>query len=228
MHCARHIFAHWHKDYKGDEMKMKMIFWKAAKAYNMVEYNEVLEETGAQNPAAVEAFRRYNPKVLCRAYMDTSTKVDVIVNNLAETFNGYIIQARTKHLIYMLEEIRTALMQRLVLKKQDMEKNVSQVCPRIQAKLEKAKKQAAMCNPIPSTATVFQVSHQMDTYCVDLDARSCNCRKWDLTGIPYCHAIACLFLYHYKVEDFVSDWYKRDTYLKSYNNSIPPYVGERD
>ena len=60
--------------------------------------------------------------------MKTHTKADVIMNNIVETFNGYIVNARTKHLIYMLKDIITTLMQRLVLKRQEMEK--SSVTPR--------------------------------------------------------------------------------------------------
>ena len=63
--------------------------------------------------------------------MKTNTKVDVIMNNLAETFNGYIINVRTKHLIYMLEDIKIALVQRLVLKRREIKKSYVVVCPRI-------------------------------------------------------------------------------------------------
>uniref|UniRef100_A0A803MIV1 PB1-like domain-containing protein n=1 Tax=Chenopodium quinoa TaxID=63459 RepID=A0A803MIV1_CHEQI len=42
--------------------------------------------------------------------LKTSIKTDAITSNMAETFNGNIINAKTKHLLYMLEEIRTALM----------------------------------------------------------------------------------------------------------------------
>ena len=69
------------------------------------------------NHATTIGFRGANPKVFCKAFLKTYTKADVIVNNLAETFNRYIINARTKHLIYTLEDIRTTLMQRLVMKR---------------------------------------------------------------------------------------------------------------
>ncbi|KAL2931017.1 putative galactinol--sucrose galactosyltransferase 2, partial [Bienertia sinuspersici] len=39
-HCARHVFAHWHSVFKGDEMKE--LFWKAAKAYNQADYEDAL------------------------------------------------------------------------------------------------------------------------------------------------------------------------------------------
>ncbi|XP_021766110.1 uncharacterized protein LOC110730595 [Chenopodium quinoa] len=153
-HCARHIFAHWHKSFRGDEMKL--LFWRAAKSYNMSDYNDALNDMGKLDQEAVVGFRSYNPRVFCRAFMSTETQVDVIMNNLAQTFNGYIINVRTKHLIYMLEDIRTALMQRLALKKIHMEKTSSKVCPRIQVKLEKAKEQAAQCNVTLSVQPGFK------------------------------------------------------------------------
>ncbi|KAL2899172.1 Endoplasmic reticulum protein SC65, partial [Bienertia sinuspersici] len=137
-HCSMHIYAHWHKTSRGDEFKQ--LFWRAAKAYNMADFNDAQEDMGKVNSQSVDAFKSYNPRLFCRAFMNTDMKVDVIVNNLAETFNGYIITARTKHLLYMLEEIRTILMQRLATKKMEVEKNTTMICPRIQAKLEKAKR----------------------------------------------------------------------------------------
>ena len=69
-------------------------------------------------PAVVDGFKRYNPACFCRAYMSSTTKVDVIVNNMVKTFNGYIIIAQTKHIMHMLEDIRTQVMQRLYVKKE--------------------------------------------------------------------------------------------------------------
>ena len=121
----------------------------------MTDYNEALDEMENLNNVEAVGFRGANPKVLCRAFLKTNIKVVVIVNNLVETFNGYIINARTKHLIYMLEDIRTSLMQRLVMKRQGMEKTTSVLCPRIKAKLEKEKEEAANCFPMPSNTLIF-------------------------------------------------------------------------
>ena len=50
-------------------------------------------------------------------------------------------------MIYMLEDIRTTLMQRLVLKRQEMEKSYVVVCLRIQVKLEIEKKRGCQLLP---------------------------------------------------------------------------------
>lgn len=224
-HCARHIFANWHKTRRGDELKI--LFWKAAHAYNVADYNDALQKMAEVSSAAVDDFKAANPTCFCRAFIKTDTKCDVIVNNLAETFNGYIIQARTKHIIYMLEDIRSALMQRLVQKRQAMEKSTAIVCPRIQVKLNKEKEEAANCMAMPSSDILFQVNHRMDSLNVNLEKKTCTCRKWNLRGIPCCHAISCIFFLHMEAEAFVDECYLRATYLKAYNGSIPPCEGER-
>lgn len=133
---------------------MKLLFWKIAKSYNMADCTDALQELSELNIEAGESFQGYNPKLFCRAFLKTTIKTDVVTSNMAKTFNGYIISARTKHIIYMLEEIRTALMQRLVKKRQEMEKATSILCP----KLDKEKDKASQCEVIPSTNNLFNVT----------------------------------------------------------------------
>lgn len=206
---------------------MKLAFWKIAKAYNQTDYNEALDELAEKDPAAAASFRSYNPQNFCRAFMNPDIKCDAITNNMAETFNGYIIQARTKHLLFMMEDIRGALMQRVNTKKTEMEKQTSLLCPRIRALLEIEKNKAAYCDVIPSTENIFNVSHNLDSLVVNLGTKSCTCRKWDMMGVPCCHGVACIYFMHMEPEQFVDDWFKRDVYLRSYAHPIPALPGER-
>ena len=82
---------------------MKMMFWACAKAYSVSEFNERLKDMRDKDNDVVDALLSYNPSLFCSAFIKTITTNDVIVNNMAETFNAYIINARAKHIIYMLE-----------------------------------------------------------------------------------------------------------------------------
>ena len=44
-----------------------------------------------------------------------------------------------------------------------------------------------------SSNLIFQVNHKMDCLIVDMGGRTCTCRKWDMCGIPCCHAVSCIF-----------------------------------
>lgn len=52
-----------------------------------------------------------------RDFMRKNYTCDVIINNMAETFNAYTIHVRTKHLIDILEDVGIALVERIVVKK---------------------------------------------------------------------------------------------------------------
>jgi len=58
---------------------------------------------------AAHDFIAQDPRSFYRAFIKTHAKYDVIVNNPDKTFNACIVQARAKHLVFMLEDIRTAL-----------------------------------------------------------------------------------------------------------------------
>ncbi|XP_010694034.1 uncharacterized protein LOC104906903 [Beta vulgaris subsp. vulgaris] len=91
----------------------------------------------------------------------------------------------------------------------------------------KEKEEAAKCDVIPFTQSLFQVSYYLDTLIVELIGRNCTCRKWDMTGLPCCDAIATIFFIHKNVEDYVHPSYDKEAYIKAYVGFIPPIEGER-
>ena len=88
---------------------------------------------------AVEGNKSYNPTCFCRAFMKTSSRVDVIVNNMADAFNGYIINAKTKYIMSMLEDIKTTVMHKVVFEKGKDNKLKYGYEPKVIARLEKEK-----------------------------------------------------------------------------------------
>ncbi|XP_035830903.1 uncharacterized protein LOC110914631 [Helianthus annuus] len=222
--CARHIYANWHKTYKDEELKE--LFWKSTRSYCEADYLQAIEEMRGINPDAVEALLKQNPNWFNRCYLNTHTKCDVIVNNMAETFNGFIINARSKHIIHMLEDIRIQVMSRLVTKRIEMSARDVVICPKIQEKLDFSKQAAYRCEVYPSSYHVFQV-RDFDDVSVDLDNRTCTCRKWDLRGYPCKHVCAVARFLHKNAEEYVDLCYHKDTYMKAYEFSIPPIPSER-
>ncbi|KAK1432692.1 hypothetical protein QVD17_09590 [Tagetes erecta] len=221
--CARHIYANWHKKFKGDDLKG--LFWRAARAYCEKDYKKTLDEMKEVSMDAADAFLKQNPRCFCRCFLDPNSKCDVIVNNMAETFNGYILQSRSKHIIFMLEDIRLSIMTRLNTKEDEMADEKVIVCPRIQVKLNREKDNAFRCDVYPSSKTLFQVK-SYDDVVVNLRERTCSCRKWDLSGIPCFHVCAVAGFLKRDAEEFVHSYYTKEMYMKSYAYSILAMAGE--
>ena len=85
------------------------------------------------------------------------------------------------------------------------------VSPKVQKILEKAKRVAeewiATWHADDDFA-IFGVSNGVSTYAVNLKQKTCACRKWDLTGIPCCHVIACIWFNKKDPEEYVSSYYR--------------------
>lgn len=69
----------------------------------------------------------------------------------------------------------------------------------------------------------FQVgTHDGEQIVVDLDAKTCTCRRWALSGIPYLHAFSCIKSRNYNTINFVDNCYKQDTCIRA---NIPEING---
>ena len=71
-----------------------------------------------------------------RAWFNTFPKCDLLVKNLCECFNAYILNTRDLPIISMLEMIRKKLMKRYQAKRDGIRPMTSRLCLRIVAKLD--------------------------------------------------------------------------------------------
>ncbi|XP_076883263.1 uncharacterized protein LOC143531979 [Bidens hawaiensis] len=145
---------------------------------------------------------------------------------MAETFNGTIVQARSKHIIHMLEDIRVSIMTRLTTRYTEMLQKDVFVCPRVQKKLDKEKSWAHKCKVYPSSPTVFQDS-DWDDVSVDIGNKTCTCKMWELSGIPCKHVCALAGFMKRNSEEFAHESFLKEKYLKSYQFTIPPLPSEK-
>lgn len=154
---------------------------------------------------------------------------DIVVNNLAKTFNSWVLEARTKPIVELLEDIRKKVMIRMTSKREQIEKwTTSKVCPRIQEKLENAKVRASHCECIHNGKGVYEViENGTDGYKVNINTKECACRCWDVTGIPCHHAVACIWKRGHEPEDYNSDWFTIDMWRQAYEEVLTPVNGKK-
>ena len=81
-----------------------------------------LETIKLESNEAYEDLINRGPKYLCRIYIETWCKYNMVDNNICETFDSYIRKGREKPLIDMLDYIREKLMVRMVKQVQIMNK----------------------------------------------------------------------------------------------------------
>ncbi|XP_066164589.1 uncharacterized protein [Oryza sativa Japonica Group] len=113
-------------------------------------------------------------------------------------------------------------MTRFFNKQKEAQKWQGPICPKIRKKLLKIAEQANICYVLPAGKGVFQVEERGTKYIVDVVTKHCDCRRWDLTGIPCCHAIACIREDHLSEEDFLPHCYSINAFKAVYAENIIP------
>ncbi|GKF74827.1 hypothetical protein Tco_0224271, partial [Tanacetum coccineum] len=73
---------------------------------------------------------------------------------------------------------------------------------------------------------VFEARNEYGSFVVDIRARTCSCRSWQLSGIPCVHIVAVALTFLNKdPETYVSDWLKKDMFKEAYKYPIRPLKG---
>ncbi|KAK8549320.1 hypothetical protein V6N13_008996 [Hibiscus sabdariffa] len=130
--CVRHLY----NNFKGKALKDS--FWKAATSIYKREFQVALAKIESLSPQAFEWLKNVDPKFWSKSPFSTRSKCDMLLNNLYESFNKCVLEARSKPIIIMLEGIQTKIMNKIAKKKAEADKWTGVLCPKIQKKLEAA------------------------------------------------------------------------------------------
>ncbi|KAK9078780.1 hypothetical protein SSX86_002838 [Deinandra increscens subsp. villosa] len=171
-------------------------------------------------------------KTMASNKLEGRSTSDILLNNLCEVFNRQLTGGRDKPIITCLEYIREYLMKRIAGVHKLIAKCEGPLTPNATKILEGIKSEANNYLVSWNGANKFQVSGPRGNQCVvDVDLKTCSCRKWELTGIPCRHAVAVnweMARYRLEVgipETWVSEVYWLDTWKKVYAHTIDPING---
>jgi hypothetical protein len=208
-------------------LALKEQLWAAASSYTKYEFNDHMAVLKKMNECAYDFLNEVDPSTWCRAWFSDYPKCDLLVNNICECFNSYILKAREKPILSMLEMIRKKLMRRYQAKREGIAKLNGKLCPRIAAKLEEVGLEAIDCVAQYAGEKMFEVNTPNNKqFVVDIRRRRCGCRKWEITGIPCPHAVAAILYDCGDPEDYVDECFTIEVYKKAYAPVIYPMPSE--
>jgi hypothetical protein len=145
--------------------------------------------------------------------MDITCKTDLVVNNLSENFNSYILEQREKPIVTMMDQIRTKLMVKFTGARDGLALARWEITPIFAEQLETEKRFSRWCTPLNAGNEIWQVettyNGTRDVCAVNMLNKTRGCRKWDLTGVSCKNAIAAIFQARQHPEDFISFFFSK-------------------
>ncbi|KAM0825792.1 hypothetical protein ACQ4PT_069327 [Festuca glaucescens] len=218
--CVRHLHQNFAKHWRGDIFKNKL--WQIARATREVDWKQYMDEMKALDQDAYEYLEGIDPKQWCKAFFDDLPKCDLLLNNICEVFNKYILDAREMPVVTCLKKIMNQLMIRFVSKRKETEDMCGTICPKIRKKLDKNIDFAVNYGASPAAEQLFKVEGLRGEYEVNIQKLECTCRAWQLSGIPCRHACAVFRHERSKPESVVHKCYSIDAFKAAYGQVIMP------
>ncbi|KAH0673933.1 hypothetical protein KY284_025020 [Solanum tuberosum] len=219
--CARHILANWAKDWRG--LQRKQQFWSIAKSTFESQLRKNVAKMKSLGPEKMmDDLMYYNIEYWCKVYFNTQVKCDSVDNNMSECFNSWILAARHKTIITMLDEIRVKMMTRIAKLREFTNTWMCDFSPMSLKVLQENIDRSMNCNIEFNGVDGFEVKEGTFQHSVDLGRWTCSCRVWQLKGIPCAHAVAAIYFKKCEPLDYIDNCYSKATYLRTYANVLQP------
>lgn len=116
--------------------------------------------------AGAQAIMNTHPQHLSRAWFKVGSNCDSVDNNLCESFNKWILEARFFPIITMLETIRRKVMVRIKDQIANSNRWNTVICPGILKKLNVYIAESAFCHAISNGAEAYEVKHHEHRFTV--------------------------------------------------------------
>ncbi|KAH7845605.1 hypothetical protein Vadar_004008 [Vaccinium darrowii] len=224
-HCVRHLHSNM-KSVGFTGQAVKDMLWSLARATYMGRFRGLMEEFKKEDEEAFKWLAKKEAHHWSRLHFNVASKCDMLLNNICKSFNAAILDARDKPMLTMLERIRIYLIRFLVRRRASVEKWHDQLGPKIVKFMDKNMAECKEYIVVLTGDNQFEVrGFHGNQYCVDMNGKTCSCRRLDLTGIPCSHALAVFRESKKKVQDIVHDYYQKQTYINTYNHVIYPMNG---
>ncbi|XP_073351756.1 uncharacterized protein [Aegilops tauschii subsp. strangulata] len=198
--------------FRGEDLKKCMD--AGAYAYTEHDFLLAMESKNTECQAAWEWMSRIPPKDWSRHAMDTNCKTDLVVNNLSEVFNKYILDVRNKPIVTMINGVKDKFLVRYQQTREGGLVSTWEIAPTYAEKLEMNKRYARDYKSLIVGPGLFQVSSGDKTYSVDTNLKTCGCKKWDISGFPCNHGCSAIYMSKQLPEDHVNVFFKKAMYLE--------------
>jgi hypothetical protein len=176
-------------------------------------------------PEGAKDMMNTSPEHWSRAFFRLGSNYD-LVDNMCESFNNSIMDARFYPVISMNEAIRKKVMVRIQENRTKAERWTGTVCPNIFKKLKVNIERSGRCDVLWNGQDGFEVQEREDRrYIVNLNQRSCTCRYWQLSGLPCCHAISCMYKSSRQLDEFIAPCFSILMFNRTYAHVLQPVEG---
>ena len=218
--CAKHIYDNF--KLKWSTKELRGYFWHASTAFTQYSFNKAMTNMRNAKPDAYDWLMAIPLGHWARHSYDTAVKIDHVTNNCSESFNAWIDPLRAFSVYSILEGLRQQIMKRVTVRRRKGLKCQSVVMPKLLSKLNDIATESRNCRLVTESGRIFEIEDLSFTFVVNLDLRTCVCKRWDISGIPCRHAWLAIQECREDPVSYLSENHTKAAYRRTYDIVMHP------
>ncbi|KAL0730653.1 hypothetical protein Bca4012_026746 [Brassica carinata] len=218
--CLKHLLRNVQTIYK--KKHLQFLITRTARAYRIEDFYVHFNEIKQMDIACADYLIRIGFEHWAMSHFK-GARYNIMTNNLAESLNSALAEAREFPIVGLIEYIRSKVMRWFSTRRGSAITNVGTLTPRV----------AAMVARNFTVSTGYDVRHIINSEYeirdhvgvfnrVDLDSQTCSCKEYDMIGIPCTHAVAAAVNNVLNVDSLAATEYSNANWLLAYTGSVNP------
>ncbi|XP_059301812.1 uncharacterized protein LOC132053720 [Lycium ferocissimum] len=205
-------------------------FYKAAKSYNIDEFNDHFNQIRDAVPGAAEHLERVGFHRWSRVFFP-GNRYNLMTSNIAESVNSMFNLEREFPITALFDAINRRFAEKFHERRMEFIDSPNIFVPSVEKKNSKFVNLGNKLLAHQIANYKFRVIGHGVVAIVHLQSISCTCRVFDLDKIPYPHAMAALRVQYgndfgRRIYDYSSPYYKVQNYIIAYCKEICPVPSE--
>lgn len=185
--CTYHIKMNIMAKFKTDKCHAE--FELASKAYRMSEFDRHFDKVKAKDPRIAAYLEEIGVQRWSRTFFP-GTRYNQLTSNYAESFNSQSREARKYPITTLADYLRFTLQDWFHIRREKAAKHEDRLSPYYEKVIRADYQKAIYYRVQPLNAYEFFVQDGLLDGQVNLSAKTCTCKVFDLSGIPCAHALA--------------------------------------
>ncbi|RYR78062.1 hypothetical protein Ahy_A01g002815 [Arachis hypogaea] len=203
-HCSKHLLNNFKAKYP--LLILQDLFWMAVKAPNEFLFKKAMEKMKTFDNNAYQYLMDIPLHTWSTHAFYTNHKSPHITNNVCESFNAWIDNLRSMTVLKLVDGLRVKIMMRFYTQFSSTASWSYNVGPRIATEINKTTEDARYC----------KVYDGFTRFPVNLVLHTCECKAWQISGLPCKHGAAAIIYIREKVENYCDAYYHKDKYIIAY------------
>ncbi|XP_073137997.1 uncharacterized protein [Henckelia pumila] len=225
-YCLRHLVDNFvHKVMKSYPLHNKKhwssVFKKAAYAPSRKEFDEHINNIVVSMPLAGQFIVSSCPESWANALFP-GNRWGVINNNIAESWNNWVKAARHLPIVAMVDHICLQIMDMMHRRRETTMRMVKRLSPSKENVVAKTYAESRSLKVHKACGWSFEVVDGDKSFGVDLSARTCSCRAWQINRLPCKHACAAIESKSLSLYDFCDKYFHIELYREAYKGILNP------